>query len=327
MPEHPVILRDFTPDDYPAIARVVNSVYTEYPVSERELRFEDESREPKCRFHRFVAEADGEIVATGTYSQHPMQYHPRKFTLDIMVRPERQGQGIGRALWNRLLEALEPADPIALHSMTREDKHRSVRFLTDRGMVEDRRLWESRLDATRFDFTPYEGLVDSLQARGIEIRTYRELVGEPGFFKKLIELDWAGTLDVPLSDPPTRMSDEVFEKYISGHPGLLPDAFFIALHNGEFVGMSNLWASEGNADLYTGFTCTTRPYRHQGIALACKLKALAWARDRGCTRVKTWNDSQNKPMLAINERLGFVKQPVWIKFWKRLKEEGEGQAG
>ena len=35
--------------------------------------------------------------------------------------------------------------------------------------------------------------------------------------------------------------------------------------------------------------------------------------------IKTWNNSGNRPILAINERLGFVRQPAWIQFRKVLQ--------
>ena len=34
--------------------------------------------------------------------------------------------------------------------------------------------------------------------------------------------------------------------------------------------------------------------------------------------LKTWNDQRNQPMLAINEALGFAKQPAWIGLELRL---------
>ena len=52
--------------------------------------------------------------------------------------------------------------------------------------------------------------------------------------------------------------------------------------------------------------------------MALKLKAVEYARSHGLKQIRTWNDSLNRPMLAINEALGFAREPAWITFGKDL---------
>jgi hypothetical protein len=40
----------------------------------------------------------------------------------------------------------------------------------------------------------------------------------------------------------------------------------------------------------------------------------------GVDHIKTWNDQKNRPMLSINEAMGFEKQPAWIAVEKRLRD-------
>ncbi len=52
--------------------------------------------------------------------------------------------------------------------------------------------------------------------------------------------------------------------------------------------------------------------------MALKVTALQWAKEQGYTRVRTWNDSMNVGILAINEKLGFQREPAWITYVKEL---------
>jgi GNAT superfamily N-acetyltransferase len=102
-------------------------------------------------------------------------------------------------------------------------------------------------------------------------------------------------------------------------PGSLPEAFFIAKAGDSYVGQSNLIRSEELSDvLYTEFTGVRREHRGRGIAMALKLRAIDYAKRHGYREIRTWNSSLNAPMLGINVKLGFVKQPLWITFGKDL---------
>jgi GNAT superfamily N-acetyltransferase len=71
-------------------------------------------------------------------------------------------------------------------------------------------------------------------------------------------------------------------------------------------------------DLYQGLTGVRREYRGKGVAMALKLKTIEYAQRHGYAVIKTWNESNNVGMLAINEKLGFVRQPAWVTFAKEF---------
>ena len=91
----------------------------------------------------------------------------------------------------------------------------------------------------------------------------------------------------------------------------------------RFVGTSQLGQGTSPEELRTGLTGVRREYRRRGIALALKVHALAFARSRGYQRVLTENESNNRGILAINERLGFVKNPVWVHYLKAFGAAGD----
>ena len=52
--------------------------------------------------------------------------------------------------------------------------------------------------------------------------------------------------------------------------------------------------------------------------MALKLKTVEYARAHGKRQIRPWNDTLNRPMLRINEAMGFQKEPAEIAFLKDL---------
>lgn len=322
-------IRPFTTDDYEGVATVLNADTPEYPTTAGNIRDRDARRPERLTWLRLVAEEDGPSVAPAvagvvTATQMTWMYHPQKFFFDLNVYPRLVGEGVRAALYKAMLEALAPHDPIQLNTRAREDETDRLRFLEARGFVEYDRDWESRLDPARAELGEYNGLEPALREQGIVLRTLAELMeSDPDYARKLFDLDWEASQDVPLEETVTRPS---FDEYYAEHfesPNIMPDAYFVAVDeaSGDYAGVSNLWRSAADpGELYTGFTGVKRAYRRRGIALALKLKAVAFAQTHGNPTIKTWNAQKNRPMLAINERLGFVKQPAWIAFRKKMNE-------
>lgn len=308
-------IRPLTPDDYVDVAAIASVVY-ETTLDPENMRWEDSQRDPKCRCARWVAELNGKTVGFAEQMQYPGIYHPRKFDVGVDVLPDYRGRGIGSALWNTVWEAVQAYDPITLTAGARENCEDALRFLAKRGFVEKLRNWESHLDLTTFDPAQFQD-----QVEGCQVRSYADLSAEPDFYEKLYALVCEVRRDVPSTAPLTDVPYEAWLKNQKSNPHLWPQGYQIAVKGSEWVGVSNLWTTAEAGVLNTGLTAVKREHRGTGIALALKVRALATAKAAGYRLVKTWNESNNERMLAINVKLGFVRKPAWVSFQLRLKQE------
>ena len=308
-------------EDYRQAVDITNSVWPDYPDTVEEWKEGDEKRSKLLKVGRFFAELDGQKVGFANYGQSLWVNHPGKLFVGIAVLPEFRKRGVGTALWEHLCQEVQQFDPLRLLAHTREDYEEGIRFAQKLGFNECMRDWESRLDPASLDMDEWGRYARQVAEQGIEIRTVAELESDPNRDRKLYELEWLIDRDVPSPEPPSKVPFEEFQK-IWERTNLLPDAWFVAVDNGEYVGMTNLWTSQANAKLlYVGITGVTRSHRKRGIAMALKVRSVEYALQKGFSEIRTWNEINNQAMLGINNRLGFVRQPAHIEFRKVMREE------
>jgi GNAT superfamily N-acetyltransferase len=309
-----VAIRPFSATDYAALAALHNATFPEFSMPEAELRLEDDIRPARCRSARWVAEADGRVVGLSGYHQEPSMFDPRKFSLDVMVEPTLYGQGIGGQLWAVLLNALRDLDPLRVDTWSREDMPCRLGFLEHRGFRPDMRLWTSELSLRTFDARQFER--PAARPAGIRIASLADLrATDPNTNEHLYDLWSTVRQDVPIAPGEVRQPVP-FDEWLARQqrPSLLPHGYFVALDVDLYVGLTQLWATDEPGLLRTGLTAVRGEYRRRGIALALKLVSLSWAATAGYARVQTDNASTNAGMLAINDRLGFVRNPAWIHY-------------
>jgi mycothiol synthase len=318
------VIRPFAPADYPALAEIWNVSYPDYPTTPDELRIDDQQREKRCRRERWVGEVGGRVVGFGGFDQPATMYHPRRFSLVLNVLPDFQRCGIGSALYDRVAAELRQFDLLSLRAIAGEGMAGRIRFLEARGFREEDRCWESQLAVLEFDTSSFAGAEERIRTQGVEIRTLHELEAEPDRDRKLHELVSEVQADMPSPEPYTRLSYEAFLKRMRKDQSLLPDAFFVAVDRGNYVGVHFLRRVPGSLALMTGDTGVTRTHRRHGLALALKLRGIMHARAHGHPLIRTLNHSSNRSILALNQQLGFRRGPTWVGFIKEFPMPSTG---
>ncbi len=313
--------------DYAALVTIANAAFPDNHDTVSETRHWDATRPAHCIDERWLVEINGTVIAAAEYFHASWMYHPRKLFVSVAVLPEWQGRGIGRVCYDHLMTTLiERHQPLQVRANCREDRPRSLRFLIQRGFREEMRTWESRLDLRAFDPTPFAAALAQAAAQGFTICNLTEWLNRgPEARQRLYETMIELRADVPQPEPFTPVDFSTWERSVLGNPELCPEGYLLALDGDEIAATSQLWKHPEPDVLMTGITATRRHYRRRGLALALKVQALIWARSAGYREVRTYNATTNRPMLSINEALGFVKQPAWIEFVKDVIDDNATQ--
>lgn len=301
-----MLLRPLQSNDIPALVAIWNLLNPDWPRSSTDQIDAFQKREAQHHYKSWVAEVDGNIVGEGLSEHSISSFHPQKFLLEVYVHPNFHGQGIGKRLYGQVLEDLKPLNPIALRVQVRETSYRALRFFADRGFKETKRDWVSTLDVSKVNLELYQDLESKLKTQNITIATLAH-ISDAEKYKKFHTLFSEVRLDTPRSDPATPISFKFFMDNVINVPEFNPELFFVALHEGRYIGLTGLYPITGTTILDQWLTAVKREFRGQQLALALKVCSIQHARTHGYTHIRTDNDSRNAPMLAINTKLGFER--------------------
>lgn len=315
-------VRPFRDEDYETRSRLTTRLEPDRPFTAGELRQWDRIfREPHLVRLDFIVEEgpSGAGVAYGSLHHIPDMYHPRRFWTEVQVDPDHQHQGIGRTLYEQLENRARARSVEVLWAGVREDDVRSVRFFERAGFAVRRRSWMSSLSlgATAPE-VPGVG-----QKAPISRVTFTTLAKEGSdrrdVQERIYRLYLEASRDAPRMEKTTDMSFEQYSEHTFRDPRYDPEGVFLARAGDEYVAMSTLhhWPAEPDT-LMVGFTGTLPAYRERGLATELKRRAVEFARSHGYRYLRTFNDSDNPRIWAINRKLGFQVQRVWLMGEKKF---------
>lgn len=221
------------------------------------------------------------------------------------VPPAYRRAGVGAALLAALSDRARRAGRGSLIGRLREDDDEARRFVERRGFSVLSRECPVFLDLSRFQEPARE-----LPA-GVEIVSLAE---RPDLVEAAYAVHAIALRDVPVgSEAPTAHPFREWLAETVDAPGSLPDLSLVAILDGEVVGWAGLAALSGGEETAENLlTGVLREARGRGIATALKVEQARRARLAGFLRIETVNDEGNAPMRAVNARLGYEAEPVWL---------------
>lgn len=299
---------------------VRNAVWPNYSESEEELKHFDKNYDPKYFFQRFVAIYEEEIIGSGMICEPWWSYKPGKLYYEINVLKEHRNKGIGSFCLEYVENILDEKRGYKLNTYSKEDYEDGINFLENRGYKVVLREPGSKLTIEKFDFSKFKNIDDKIKSNGIKICSLSELQKNDGKWQTSLYELYANIMkDVPNNDEMTERTFENFKNHKLNAPGFDAGAFFVAIDDKKYIGLSSLLIQKNKPQEYwTDLTGVLRSHRRNGIALALKVKTIKYVKNSNGISIETDNE-ENNPMFGINKFLGFVPLPAWLTYEKYYK--------
>lgn len=300
------VIRAAGAPDYEAVAAIHNLIHPE-PVSgsdllERDIQLQ---QDPDVTVVRLVAVADGGAIAGYGVSAYSKESKDGSWYAWVGVHPGFRGRGAGRALAGALEANARQHGGRRLTSQCRGEDEAAFAWAQRLGFAQERQRTESVLDLTTFDRSRFAGAVERAEASGLTFLVTEAVPDE--MLHEVYETDLETGQDHPEFDGTTI----TYEQWLRHRErDTDPQVFAIALDGGRIAGFSTVKLPKLPGEgAYTNYTCVRRQYRGRGVALACKLLTIDAVMARGVEHMRTNNNPENGPMLAVNEKLGYRLVP------------------
>lgn len=250
---------------------------------------------------------------------------PDRARVDVGVAPEHRERGVGSALLAEAERRLAREMPTLLQARADEADTATLSFYRARGFTDTQAMVRLQLDLNCS--MNVEGSAESsLAAVGVTITTLSaERLRDPaGLQERLISLltdAAAGRADPyfatpPDPDPADAGADAQRLLDLGRYQPLGDDCFFLAVHEGRYIGLSLLTASVEAGIVQQGDTAVAAMWRRRGIATTLKHRVIAAARERGLTAIRT--NTASPAMEAVNRRLGFRRLGAEVRMVKSV---------
>lgn len=301
-------IRPFLPEtDMSRLVAIRNAIEA-LPVTLDELWQRERSASPSLIRRRVVA-LDGAGQMVGFGSAVRASYMPDgRFSLRVLVDPASRGRGFGSALYDEVVRLARAEGARQFDGMVREEQSASLRFVQNRGFRIRRHLFASRLNLERFDERPFTGVIARAEAAGFRFFSLAEIPDTAENRRRYWELDMETNRDIPGNEQ-KEIPFEEWQRILFDADSYRAEGEIVAVQGERWAGVTSVAVYPEKRLAYNSYTGVRREFRGHGLATALKLLAIRMARRHGLQGMRTNNDSENGPMLAVNRRLGYEPEP------------------
>ncbi|MFD1730767.1 N-acetyltransferase [Deinococcus malanensis] len=271
-------------------------------------------------FRRTLAYRGADLVGLAEVSVPRSENYPGWLLLEVNVMPDEARVDLPGTLL-ALAENYAVSQGGATFLARVKENWPERELFESGGYTEHDRLWPSTLDLRTLNFEAFAAAEVQAAATGVRLVPLSSFgpLDEP-LQRRLYDLIAALLRDVPSTTPIKIWPFELWQqRYV---PTLKhPEGLFLAVvPDGQWVGVSELHMPipQRPGTLHNGLTGVLPGWRGRRLALALKLAAARAALSRGFTHSRTSNHSINRPMLAINDRLGFVREAATLTLKKDI---------
>lgn len=309
-------------DDAALAADLMTAAFSTYPTDPVVTRYRWDHPRTGWSVGRFIAEMNGRPIAYLYWVHAPREQDPdRHCEVGVSLDRAYMDRELLDFLCTWITEQAAAGGSLALEAYAGEDEPELLEALARTGYERDRfeKVWA-------LDLKTHGGRLraEAEQALAATARDGYEMTTVAGWqspdkFRALLALDDATKGDIPTTFP---IPPETFENFMerSTSQERPPDRWWVAVRGDQPVAMSYLRYPPARGYVWTGYTCSHPDHRGRGLARAVKLQSLVQAVELGVPVVYTENDSENAPMLHINERLGYEQRPGFVSLLKRVSK-------
>jgi mycothiol synthase len=286
--------------DTSAAARIRTAVVRWIPITAEVL---EHRRATMPGFSDWLALLDGEAVGVGGCMLLPGQEQSVAAFAVNCVLPSARGQGVGTAIYRQVSAYAGSLGKSELEFFGFEDDPDGIAFAERHGFEVAGRIRGLRL--------PLDGLprpsVDPPE--GVTITTLAE---QPELARGVWEVACEAMPDIPY-DGDTPWHPGSFEQFVAielSGPKYIPEATFVAAHDGKVIGYGQLcWNDRVSRIGDHAMLAVRRAWRGRGVASTLKAAQIAWALDNGLSELHTGNEERNAAARAVNAKFPYTALP------------------